>query len=164
MPEVVQHSLSDAQAVLSKAGVRSTARRRDGGVPAASDIVLWQFPLPKKKVTVGTAGVLYVVQRPVPPPVKPTSPQPEELTPPVIGLSSNDASALLKLRELKPSWTAVPSPDTALGSVIGQAPLPGRPIRKDRSIDLQIAGVPQVVGLAADAAAARLARAHLAST
>ena len=154
MPSVVDRSLEEAQQACSAARLPPTAVRIDGGAPAARDIVVRQNPAAKQVVVAGTACTLYV------------RPQPQDVptTPNLLGLSRRAAFLLINRNKLTPRVTTVPSPDTALGSVIEQNPLPGTPIRLDRTVDLQIAGVPRVVGLSIDAAAAVLQGARLAST
>lgn len=154
MPTVVDRSLEEAQQACSTARLPPTAVRIYGGDPAARDIVVRQSPAAKQVVVAGTACTLYV------------RPQPQDVpnTPNLLGLSRRAAFLLINRNKLTPRVTSAPSPDTALGSVIAQNPLPGTPIRLDRTIDVQIAGVPRVVGLSLDAAAAALQRARLAST
>ena len=165
VPSVVDRSLNEAQKAFGAVNLQMTALRLDGGSPTLDDIVVRQSPAAKQRVVLATLCTLYVKPRQqtveVTPPVIDRSVQ---RTPRVIGLSLGDAGRRITVAKLTPRITMVPSPDTALGSVVGQDPPPGTPIRPDRTIDLQIAGVPQVVGLTADAAAARLERAHLGST
>ena len=154
MPSVVDRSLEEAQQACSAARLPPTAVRIDGGDPAARDIVVRQSPAAEQVVVAGTACTLYV------------RPQPQDVpsTPNLLGLSRRAALLLINRNKLTPRVTTAPSPDTALGSVIAQNPLPGTPIRLDRTIDVQIAGVPRVVGLSVDAAEAALQRARLAWT
>ena len=62
---------------------------------------------------------------------------------------------------VEPAHFTVATTDTALNSVIGQNPSSKAPIRPDRSIDLTVAGVPNVIGLSLADATSALERAHL---
>ena len=176
VPSVIGLSLNEAQKAFGAVKLRSTAVRLDRGTATPDDIVLRQSPAAGQRVVVATLCTLYVR-----PPLQTGRDTPSvvdrsvqdttreidrsvQLTPRVIGLSLTEAVRRIRIAELTPNITTVPSPDTALGSVIRQEPRPRTPIRRDRTIDLQVAGVPQVVGLPADAAMATLERAHLAAT
>jgi beta-lactam-binding protein with PASTA domain len=155
MPSVVDRSLEEAQQACRAVRLRPTAVRIGGGDPAPDDIVVRQRPQPKQVVSIRTVCELAVRPRP----------QEVQLTPNVLGLPRRVAETILFNRaKLRPSVTTVPSPDTALGSVVAQNPLPDTPTRPDRTVDLQVAGVPRVVGLSVDAATARLERVRLTGT
>jgi beta-lactam-binding protein with PASTA domain len=149
-PPVKNLTLAEAQKAFGALKLRCRAVRVGGGNPAPDDVVVDQTPGPGQGVF--TKICTFSVQ-----------PQPVnvQVTPGVIGRPREVAIKIVSIAELKPNSSWVPSTDTALASVVAQDPPPGAPIRPDRTIDLQIAGVPQVVGLTVDAATTALERAHL---
>ena len=153
MPRVIGLPLAEAvKVVLSRTGLECRARRLQGGNPSPTDSVVRQIPAAEQIPTNTAACVLFVLPH--------ASPQ-VPLNPNVVGRSIEDAIAILKRAELNPRISTVATTDTALNSVIGQNPSSTAPIRPDRSIDLTLAGVPNVIGLSLADATRALERAHL---
>ncbi|MBV8074727.1 MAG: Stk1 family PASTA domain-containing Ser/Thr kinase [Candidatus Eremiobacteraeota bacterium] len=148
VPDLVNHSIGDAQAALAKAALKVNVQRVPlDGVP--TDQVASQDPIAGTKVDAGTTVTLTVSSGPA-----------LVAVPDVGGKSASDASDALVAAGFAPKITYTIQAGSD-GSVFAQDPAPSSQARKGATVNVMVAvpgTVPDVTGLGLDAAKAMLIR------
>ena len=141
VPPLTQSSQAEAQATLTRLGLKAAVQPVANNDPSTKGNVTAQDPAAGTKVDAGSTVTIMVS----------TGPDTVQV-PDVSGLSKADATAALDAAGLKVSTTdTVESAAQDAGKVIGSDPAAGKTVNRDSSVALHLASgkatVPNVVGL-----------------